>query len=368
MRLTVFLGTLVVAAALAAATAPVGGATGECRGIMACIRVPGSLGRRASHRHRRLSPHLPGRTQHRRRPRCAGHIARRAREFRRSAGRTRATRRDDDALRALPCGLDGAASSGVPTTHRVHPDAGRRGTLDGVRARDTHRACPRASVSHRRDRSRRGALREGLARATRSSSVRGRPSPSARSSRQSSLMPRGSGRVGSSSGRRSSSPPPRATGCRSTCMRSSRSARSAHHELRVSVLPDRPRDRPGRGAPCGRFDRRRSRYAVAFTNLELLAAVAPARRPLWRWLPLALFLVALASASAAVARPRASISKPADQATVVLLVDVSGSMRAADVKPSRLGAAQSAMQKFVARVPKQVKVGLVSFSSGANEL
>ncbi len=116
------------------------------------------------------------------------------------------------------------------------------------------------------------------------------------------------------------------------------------------------------------FDRRRSRYAVAFTNLELLAAVAPKRRPLWRWLPLALFLLALAFASAAIARPRASISKPADQATVVLLVDVSGSMRAADVKPSRLGAAQEAMQKFIARVPKRVKVGLVSFSTGPNEL
>jgi Ca-activated chloride channel family protein len=116
------------------------------------------------------------------------------------------------------------------------------------------------------------------------------------------------------------------------------------------------------------FDRRRSRYAVAFTNLELLAAVAPARRPLWRWLPLALFLLALALASAAVARPRASVSKPADQATVVLLVDVSGSMRAADVKPSRLGAAQAAMEKFVATVPKRVRVGLVSFSSGPNEL
>jgi Ca-activated chloride channel family protein len=116
------------------------------------------------------------------------------------------------------------------------------------------------------------------------------------------------------------------------------------------------------------FDRRSSRYAVAFTNLELLAAVAPARRPVWRWLPLALFLLALMFASAAVARPRSSISKPADQATVVLLVDVSGSMRAADVKPSRLGAAQDAMEKFVARVPKQVKVGLVSFSTEPNVL
>ncbi len=116
------------------------------------------------------------------------------------------------------------------------------------------------------------------------------------------------------------------------------------------------------------FDRRRSRYAIAFTNLELLAAVAPARRPLRRWVPLALFLLALALAAAATARPRASISKPAEQATVVLLVDVSGSMRAADVKPSRLGAAQSAMQKFVSRVPSRVKVGLVSFSSGPNVL
>lgn len=115
-------------------------------------------------------------------------------------------------------------------------------------------------------------------------------------------------------------------------------------------------------------DRRRARYAVAFTNLELLAAIAPRRRRPWRWLPLALFLLALGSASAAVARPRASISRPADQATVVLLVDVSGSMRASDVKPSRLGAAQRAMQKFVATVPKAVRVGLVSFSSGPNEL
>jgi Ca-activated chloride channel homolog len=111
------------------------------------------------------------------------------------------------------------------------------------------------------------------------------------------------------------------------------------------------------------FDRRRSRYALAFTNLELLAAVAPARRPLRRWLPLMLFLLALIFAAAAIARPRASISKPADQATVVLLVDVSGSMRASDVKPSRLGAAQSAMERFMTTVPKQVKVGLVSFSS-----
>jgi Ca-activated chloride channel family protein len=117
------------------------------------------------------------------------------------------------------------------------------------------------------------------------------------------------------------------------------------------------------------LDRRRARYAVAFTNLELLAAVAATtrRRPL-RWLPLALFLLALVAASAALARPNAKIRVPSDKATIVLLVDVSGSMRAADVKPTRLGAAQSAMAVFADKVPKGVKVGLVTFSSNPDLL
>ena len=80
------------------------------------------------------------------------------------------------------------------------------------------------------------------------------------------------------------------------------------------------------------LDRRRSRYAVAFTNLDVLASVAPKRRRPLRWLPLVLFLLALASASAAVARPTAKVSVPSDKATIVLLVDVSGSMRANDVE------------------------------------
>jgi Ca-activated chloride channel family protein len=116
------------------------------------------------------------------------------------------------------------------------------------------------------------------------------------------------------------------------------------------------------------LDRRRSRYAVAFTNLDLLASVATTRRRPLRWLPLALFLLALSSASAALARPHAKVSVPSDNATIVLLVDVSGSMRAADVKPTRLGAAQSAMGVFADKVPKVVKIGLVSFSSNPDEL
>ena len=116
------------------------------------------------------------------------------------------------------------------------------------------------------------------------------------------------------------------------------------------------------------LERRRSRHAVAFTNLELLASVAPPRRPRRRWIPLAVFLLALVAASAAVARPRAVLRKPASQATVVLLVDVSGSMRAADVKPTRLGAAQTAMHDFAAHVPASVRLALISFSNGPDVL
>jgi Ca-activated chloride channel family protein len=116
------------------------------------------------------------------------------------------------------------------------------------------------------------------------------------------------------------------------------------------------------------LDRRRSKYAVAFTNLDVLASVATTPRRVWRWLPLAFFLLALASASAALARPKAKISVPSDRATIVLLVDVSGSMRASDVKPTRLGAAQAAMGVFADKVPKGVKIGLVSFSSSSDQL
>lgn len=115
--------------------------------------------------------------------------------------------------------------------------------------------------------------------------------------------------------------------------------------------------------------RRRARYAVEYTNVELLASVAGSRRtrPLL-WLPLALFVLALAAAATALARPRASVAVADNRATVVLLVDVSGSMRAVDVKPSRLGAAQSAMDQFVDRLPHGVRIGLVSFSTSPDLL
>jgi Ca-activated chloride channel family protein len=111
------------------------------------------------------------------------------------------------------------------------------------------------------------------------------------------------------------------------------------------------------------IDRRRSRYAVAFTNLEVLGAVVDRRRSWRRWIPLALLLLALATAAAALARPNARLSVPEGNGTVIFLVDVSGSMSARDLEPTRLDAAVNAMRIFLDRIPSSLKVGLVAFSS-----
>jgi Ca-activated chloride channel homolog len=111
------------------------------------------------------------------------------------------------------------------------------------------------------------------------------------------------------------------------------------------------------------IDKRRSRYPVAFTNIDLLAGLVQERRMWRRWVPLALLLLALACASTALARPKARLSVPENNGTVVLVVDVSGSMRANDVEPTRLDAAVNAMRTFLDKLPPQFKVGLVAFSS-----
>src|SRR5262249_18359790 len=115
-------------------------------------------------------------------------------------------------------------------------------------------------------------------------------------------------------------------------------------------------------------NRRRARNAIAFTNLDVLATVAEQQHAWRRWGPIALGLPALVCASAALARPRIHLTVSDQNATVVLLVDVSGSMRANDVEPSRLDAAVNAMRTFLLKVPKKVKVGLVAFSSSPEVL
>jgi Ca-activated chloride channel family protein len=108
-------------------------------------------------------------------------------------------------------------------------------------------------------------------------------------------------------------------------------------------------------------ERRRMRYAIRFTNLELLASVAGGRS--WRrYVPPLVFVLALGTLCLAVARPQVKTRVPSEQATVILVVDASGSMQASDVKPTRLGAAQEAVRTFLNRVPKRLRVGLIVFA------
>lgn len=108
-------------------------------------------------------------------------------------------------------------------------------------------------------------------------------------------------------------------------------------------------------------ERRRMRYAVRYTNVDVLATVVGGRD--WRrFVPLALFLLAIAALCVAVARPHAKSLVLRDRATVILVIDASKSMSANDVKPTRLGAAEQAVNGFLDRVPKRLRVGLIAFS------
>jgi len=109
--------------------------------------------------------------------------------------------------------------------------------------------------------------------------------------------------------------------------------------------------------------RRRTRYAVRFTNLDLLANLAP-RRPSWRrHLPPVLYLGAIAALLIGLARPTMVIAVPREDASIILAMDVSGSMKATDVDPTRLDAARVAAQSFIDQLPENVRVGIVAFAS-----
>ncbi len=114
--------------------------------------------------------------------------------------------------------------------------------------------------------------------------------------------------------------------------------------------------------------RRRSRYAVRFTNVALLENLVP-RRPAWRrHVPPALYLVAMTALVVALARPSMAVAVPREEATIILTMDVSGSMMATDVSPTRLAAAKEAANHFVDGLPAGVKVGLVAFSTAPRVL
>jgi len=110
---------------------------------------------------------------------------------------------------------------------------------------------------------------------------------------------------------------------------------------------------------------RRRTYAVRFTNLALLSAVAP-KRPGWRrHLPAAFFLVATAVLVVGFARPTREEQVPRERATIILAIDTSLSMEADDVAPTRIEAAKAAASSFIDILPPKINVGLVAFNGNA---
>ena len=110
--------------------------------------------------------------------------------------------------------------------------------------------------------------------------------------------------------------------------------------------------------------RRRKKFAVRYSNLALLKAAMGATT--WRrHVPPALILLALATLVVAVARPSAVMTLPSQHETIILAMDVSGSMRASDVEPNRLVAAQNAAKTFIAQHADNVRIGIVAFAGTA---
>src|SRR5919107_3554637 len=112
--------------------------------------------------------------------------------------------------------------------------------------------------------------------------------------------------------------------------------------------------------------RRRRRFAVRYTNVDLLASVARAS-PL-RHLPALLLLLAFAALLVALARPERTVAAKREEATVIMVTDTSGSMLAKDVLPDRLTAAREAARTLARQVPEDFRLGLIKFGSQAEQV
>ncbi len=114
--------------------------------------------------------------------------------------------------------------------------------------------------------------------------------------------------------------------------------------------------------------RRRRRFALRYSSLSLVREAAP--QPSWirRHFPFALFVVALASLIVTLARPVSIVAVPTGQTTIILAIDVSRSMCSTDVWPSRLQAAQAAANSFIDRQGANTQIGVVAFSTFAEEI
>ena len=110
--------------------------------------------------------------------------------------------------------------------------------------------------------------------------------------------------------------------------------------------------------------RRRKKQAVRYASLSMVREAMGASR-IKRHIPPALFFLSLAAMLVAIARPQATVTLPTQHETVILAMDISGSMRATDVEPNRLVAAQNAAKEFIAEQPDHVRIGVVAFAGTA---
>ena len=111
--------------------------------------------------------------------------------------------------------------------------------------------------------------------------------------------------------------------------------------------------------------RRKSKAAVRYANLGMIKEAMGVGAKYRRHVPPALFLLAIALLIVAMARPSATVVLPSQKQTIILALDASGSMRAKDVLPSRIEAAQAAAKKFVGDLPAKAQVGIVTFAATA---
>ena len=110
---------------------------------------------------------------------------------------------------------------------------------------------------------------------------------------------------------------------------------------------------------------RRRRPALRYSSLTLVRAALPRYSRLRRHLPFALFLLALTSLIVTLSRPVQIVTVPTGQATIILALDVSASMRQSDIKPSRLEAAKSAAVSFIQSQKPGTQIGIVAFAGYA---
>jgi Ca-activated chloride channel family protein len=112
--------------------------------------------------------------------------------------------------------------------------------------------------------------------------------------------------------------------------------------------------------------RRRKKYALRYSSLSLVKEALGRGPGVRRHIPAVLFFLGLTVMIVALARPAASVLLPSERGTVILAIDISGSMRAQDIKPSRIDAAKAAARAFIQRQPGSVRIGIVAFGGSAS--